>query len=189
MSFQEALAAAGSANASAANPHQPLAFALTLIGCDVGRRNRHMLHKFVEPAHMIASEMRGLRSLVTPPLCHPYQTGNTGVFRQAVLQAAFKRLHMRGVQDDAPAILREIFCLYFHETLNDNHAARLTAGRYRRVNFLSGVADLLVMADDFVDNEAQKFFCKIRVKFCIACQLAEALNLPLFTRRVCRRQC
>lgn len=163
MSFPEALAAAGSANARAANPHQPLAFVLTLIGCDVRRRNRHMLHEFVKPAHMIAREMRGLRSLVTPPLCHPDQTRNARVFRQAILQAACERLYMRGVQDDPAAILREIFWMNLHETLNNNHAVRLTVGRYFRVNFLSGVADLLVMADHFVDNETQKFLRKIRV--------------------------
>jgi hypothetical protein len=189
MSCPEALAAVGLANARAANPHQPLAFVLTLIGCDVRRRNRHMLHEFVKPAHMIASEMRGLSRLVAPALCDPDQTGNAGVFRQAILQAAIKRLDMRGVQDDAPAILRKIIWLNFHETLDDNHSVRLTVGHYFRVNFLSGVADLLVMADHFVDNKTQKFLRKIRVKFCIARQLAQTLNLPLFTRGICRRQC
>ena len=122
-----------------------------------------MFHELVEPAHVIASKMRGLRSLVTPPLCHPDQTRNARVFRRAILQAALKRLHMRGVQDDAPTILRKIFWLNFHETLNNNHAVRLTVGRYFRVNFLSGVADLLVMADHFVDDEAQKLLRKIWV--------------------------
>ena len=44
-----------------------------------------------------------------------------------------------------------------------------------------------MVADDFIDDEAQEFFGKIGVKFRVAGQLTKPFNLPFFAGRVCRR--
>ena len=37
-----------------------------------------------------------------------------------------------------------------------------------------------MVADDFIDDEAQEFFGKIRIKLRVAGQLAKPFNLPFF---------
>ena len=46
------------------------------------------------------------------------------------------------------------------------------------------VATLLMVPDDFINDEAQEFLGEIRVKLGITCQLPKSLNLSVFTRRV-----
>lgn len=48
--------------------------------------------------------------------------------------------------------------------------------------------DGFVMADDFVNDEGQKFFGKVRIEMSIASKLAQAFDLPCFAGRVCRRK-
>ena len=50
---------------------------------------------------------------------------------------------------------------------------------------LTSVADLLMMADDFINDEAQEFLGEIRIKLGVTCQLPKPLYLPLFTCGVC----
>lgn len=45
-----------------------------------------------------------------------------------------------------------------------------------------------MMADDFINDEAQEFFSKIGIKLCIAGQLAKPLNLPFFAGGIGWRQ-
>ena len=45
-----------------------------------------------------------------------------------------------------------------------------------------------MVADDFIDDEPQEFFGKIRIKLRIAGQLAKPFNLPFFAGRIGRRQ-
>jgi hypothetical protein len=50
------------------------------------------------------------------------------------------------------------------------------------------IPDLLVMADDLVDNEAQKLFGKVGIELCFMRQLPEPFDLLFFTRRISRGQ-
>lgn len=45
-----------------------------------------------------------------------------------------------------------------------------------------------MMADYFVDNEAEEFFGKIRIEFCVLGKAAQASDLMLFASGISRRQ-